>query len=124
MAAAAAVPNRSYSDTLLSQAIGAYRTPGVKAVQRRQHRILQMSAAAALLLGTSAILVNKAFVKQPPSSVVPHTIHAWTGALALVGVAAQVRRIKTRIPELCTGWFNLNRIAAWIRCGWACVNTR
>ena len=39
-------------------------------------------------LGTSAILVNKLFIKQV--SVVPHSYHAWVGALALLLVAAQV----------------------------------
>ena len=73
---------------LMTEAIGAYRSPGQKAVHRRTHRSLQMAAGSLMLLGAVAIMANKHFIAG--KSIVPHTTHATVGALALALVGLQI----------------------------------
>jgi hypothetical protein len=63
------------------------------------HRRLQCVAVALLLIGTVAIIANK---RRIGKSVVPHTIHATTGAVALCGVASQAISGHVKHTEIVT----------------------
>jgi hypothetical protein len=52
-----------------------------KKANRESHRALQITAAVLAALGLAAIMLNKVRMGK---SVVPHTTHAWFGALTLV----------------------------------------